>query len=70
MTGFFPTEYGANPPFCVADLIFKVVFCKYRPPMSKLLDMDRQSITVHAGKGGNDRVTVLPESLKVGRSLL
>lgn len=29
------------------------------------LDMDRQSITVHAGKGGKDRVTVLPESLLV-----
>lgn len=29
------------------------------------LDMDRQSITVHAGKGGKDRVTVLPESLQV-----
>jgi len=26
------------------------------------LDLDRQSITVHAGKGGKDRVTVLPES--------
>ncbi len=29
------------------------------------LDLDRQSITVHAGKGGKDRVTVLPESLLV-----
>ena len=29
------------------------------------LDMDRQSITVHGGKGGKDRVTVLPESLLV-----
>lgn len=29
------------------------------------LDMDRQSITVHAGKGGKDRVTVMPESLLV-----
>jgi len=29
------------------------------------LDMDCQSITVHAGKGGKDRVTVLPESLLV-----
>ena len=29
------------------------------------LNMDRQSITVHAGKGGKDRVTVLPESLLV-----
>jgi len=27
------------------------------------LDLDRQSITVYAGKGGKDRVTVLPESL-------
>ncbi len=27
------------------------------------LDLDRQSITVHSGKGGKDRVTVLPESL-------
>lgn len=27
------------------------------------LDLNRQSITVHAGKGGKDRVTVLPESL-------
>jgi len=26
------------------------------------LDLDRQTITVHAGKGGKDRVTVLPES--------
>ena len=29
------------------------------------LDLDRQSITVHAGKGGKDRVTVLPESVLV-----
>ncbi len=29
------------------------------------LDMDRQSITVYAGKGGKDRVTVLPETLLV-----
>ena len=29
------------------------------------LDLDRQSITVHAGKGGKDRVTVLPESILV-----
>ena len=29
------------------------------------LDLNRQSITVHAGKGGKDRVTVLPESLLV-----
>ena len=29
------------------------------------LDLDRQSITVHAGKGGKDRVTVLPESTLV-----
>ena len=29
------------------------------------LDLDRQSITVHAGKGGKDRVTVLPESLLI-----
>lgn len=29
------------------------------------LDLDRQSITIHAGKGGKDRVTVLPESLLV-----
>ena len=29
------------------------------------LDLERQSITVHAGKGGKDRVTVLPESLLV-----
>jgi len=29
------------------------------------LDMDRQSITVYAGKGGKDRVTVLPEKLLV-----
>ena len=29
------------------------------------LDLDRQSITVHAGKGGKDRVTVLPQSLLV-----
>jgi len=29
------------------------------------LDLDRQSITVHAGKGGKDRVTVLPGSLQV-----
>ncbi len=29
------------------------------------LDLDRQSITVYAGKGGKDRVTVLPESLLV-----
>ena len=29
------------------------------------LDLSRQSITVHAGKGGKDRVTVLPESLLV-----
>jgi integron integrase len=27
------------------------------------LDLDRLSITVHSGKGGKDRVTVLPESL-------
>ena len=26
------------------------------------LDLDRLSITVHSGKGGKDRVTVLPES--------
>jgi len=29
------------------------------------LSLDRQSITVHAGKGGKDRVTVLPESVLV-----
>lgn len=29
------------------------------------LNPDRQSITVHAGKGGKDRVTVLPESVLV-----
>jgi len=29
------------------------------------LDLDRQSITVHAGKGGKDRVTVLPDSILV-----
>ena len=29
------------------------------------LDLDRQSITVHAGKGGKDRVTILPQSLLV-----
>ena len=29
------------------------------------LNLDRQSITVHAGKGGKDRVTVLPESVLV-----
>jgi integron integrase len=29
------------------------------------MDLDRRSITVHAGKGGKDRVTVLPESLLV-----
>lgn len=29
------------------------------------LDLNRQSITVHAGKGGKDRVTVLPESLLI-----
>lgn len=27
------------------------------------LDLDRLSITVHSGKGGKGRVTVLPESL-------
>jgi len=27
------------------------------------LDLDRLSLTVHSGKGGKDRVTVLPESL-------
>ncbi len=29
------------------------------------LDLNRQSITVHAGKGGKDRVTILPESLLI-----
>lgn len=29
------------------------------------LDLNRQCITVHAGKGGKDRVTVLPESLLI-----
>ncbi len=29
------------------------------------LDLNRQSITVHAGKGGKDRVTVLPECLLI-----
>jgi len=31
-----------------------------------VLDLNRQSISVHAGKGGKDRVTVLPESLLIG----